>query len=249
MQKVLIAEENEEFLRALEERMQGLYQISSCRDGNEALELLRAFRPDVMVLDLMLPGLDGISLLQRAAAIGVRPVVLAMTRYISDYILGSLNALGVGYLMMKPCDVHATVCRVADLSQRINSPVFFHPDPRTLVSNLLVSLGVPTKLQGYAYLREAVLLMAHKPGQSMTKELYPAVGKCCGASAIQVERSIRSAIHAAWVRGDEQLWKLYFCCCPGGPAEKPTNAAFISRLADVVRREPQQSPVLNLAEG
>ena len=68
------------------------------------------------------------------------------------------------------------------------------------------------------------------PGQSVTKELYPAVAALCGGTAVQVERSMRSAIAAAWVRGDEQLWQMYF----PGEAERPTNTSFISRLADCV---------------
>lgn len=247
MLKVLIAEENEEFRCALAEKMRGLYQVRTCRNGNDALELLRDFRPDVLVLDLMVPGLDGISLLQSAASAGFRPAVLATTRYLSDYIFESLNTLGVGYLMLKPCDVHATVCRVADMTQRISGPLFSNPDPAAAVSNLLVSLGMPTKLAGYRYLREAILLMAEKPGQSITKELYPAVGKRCEASSVQVERSIRSAILAAWCRGDRQLWKLYFG--QAGLTEKPTNAAFISRLAETVKRQQQEEPARIFAEG
>lgn len=241
MLRVLVAEEDEEFCKALAEQMQGLYQVRSCREGNEALAMLRTFKPDVLVLDLMLPGLDGISLLQDAVASGLHPAVLATTRFASNYILETLTRLGVGYLMMKPCDVKATVCRVADLSQRMGSPLFSHPDPRTTASNLLLSLGVPTKLRGYGYLREAVLLMAGNPDQSITKELYPAVGRLCGATPVQVERSMRSAIHAAWCQGDRQLWKLYFGPAQAGFPQKPTNAAFISRMADALRTDKNLS--------
>lgn len=247
MLKVLIAEENEEFRCALAENMRGLYHVRTCRNGSEALELLHSFLPDVLVLDLLLPELDGISLLQSAASTGIRPAVLATTRYCSDYISDALNVLGVGYLMMKPCDVHATVCRVADLSQRMNGPLFSSLDPGTAASNLLVALGIPTKLHGYAYLREAVLLMAQKPGQSITKELYPAVGKRCGATGAQVERSIRAAIMAGWSGGDRQLWKIYFGAA--GVSARPTNGAFICRLAEAVKRETGGADIRILAEG
>lgn len=242
MPRVLIAEENEEFRTALAEQMRGLYQVRTCREGNEALAVLRDYRPDVLVLDLMLPGLDGLSLLQNAASEGLRPAVLATTRFASDYILESLKRLGVGYLMIKPCDISATVCRVADLSQRMGSPLFSHPDPRITVSNLLLSLGVPTKLRGYGYLREAVLLIAGNPDQSITKELYPAVAKRCGATPVQVERSMRSAIYAAWCQGDRQLWKLYFGPAQAGFPQKPTNTAFISRLADALSLDAPEAP-------
>lgn len=232
MLKLLIADGTEEFRLALADVLRGVYYVRTCREGNEALELLKSFCPDILVLDMMLPGLDGISLLQTAAASGFRPMVLATTRFANDYILESVDKLGVGYLMVKPCDVKATVSRIADLSQRLHQPIISQPDPRTHVSNLLLSLGIPTKLRGYGYLREAILLFAADPGQSITKELYPTVGILCESSAMHVERSIRSAIHTAWEHRDDRIWKLYFQPSADGSIPRPTNASFISRLAD-----------------
>ena len=232
IRKLLIADGSEEFALALVDALRGAYNLRVCRDGLEALEQIRSFRPDVLVLDLMLPGLDGISLLQSVASGGWKPTVLATTRFISEYILESVDRLGVGYLMVKPCDIRATVARIGDLTGRIRQPVPTRPEPRTDVSNLLLTLGIPVKLRGYAYLREAVLLMAAKPGQSITKELYPAVAEQCGAAPIHVERSIRSAIAAAWERRDEQIWRIYFSPGPDGCLTRPTNAEFICRLAD-----------------
>lgn len=230
--KLLIADGNEDFRLALAEALRGAYYVRSCRDGKEALELLHSFSPDVFVLDLMLPELDGISLLQTAVTSGIRPMVLATTRFLNDYVLDSVDLLGVGYLMVKPCDVRATVARIHDLSQKLRQPLVSQPDPRTHVSNLLLSLGIPTKLRGYTYLREAVLLMAKDPKQSITKELYPAVAALCGCESTHVERSIRSAIATAWKHRDDRIWQLYFQPGAGGSLPRPTNAAFISRLAD-----------------
>ena len=230
--KMLIADGSEEFASALADLVRGAYVLRQSRDGLEALALLGSFRPDILVLDLMLPGLDGISLLRQAAAAGLQPMVLATSRYVSDYVVEAVNQLGVGYLMMKPCDVRATAARLQDLTQRLKQPLFTQPDPRTAVSNLLLALGVPTKLRGYTYLREAVLERMRDPAQSVTKELYPTVAALCAATPIQVERSIRSAIAAAWTRRDEQMWRMYFQPDPDGQLPRPTNAAFISRLAD-----------------
>lgn len=232
MLKLLIADGTEEFRHALCDALRGAYHVRACADGCEALELLRTYSPDVLVLDLMLPGLDGISLLQQAAAAGMCPMVLATSRFLNDYVLEAADRMGVGYLMRKPCDVHATAARIADLSHHIRQPVPAKPDTRTQVSNLLLALGVPTKLRGYAYLREAILLMASNPGQSITKELYPAVGELCNSTAMHVERSARSAIAAAWEHRDINLWNLYFPQSGRGCESKPTNAAFISRLAN-----------------
>jgi DNA-binding response OmpR family regulator len=232
MLKLLIADGTEEFSQALCDALRGAYYVRACADGCEALELLRTYSPDVLVLDLMLPGLDGISLLQQATAAGICPMVLATSRFLNDYVLEAADRMGVGYLMRKPCDVHATVARIADLSRHIRQPIPAKPDTRTRVSNLLLALGVPTKLRGYAYLREAILLMASNPGQSITKELYPAVGELCNSTAMHVERSARSAIAAAWEHRDINLWNLYFPPNGRGCESKPTNAAFISRLAN-----------------
>lgn len=233
--KLLIADGNEEFRLALTQALQGVYYVRSCETGMEALEILRCYRPDILVLDLMLPELDGISLLQSAIAAGIRPMVLATTSFLNDYVLDCAEKIGVGYMMRKPCDIRATVARIADLSQRLQPAPVTQPDSRTTVTNLLLSLGVPTKLHGYAYLREAVLLMAKDPGQSITKELYPKVAALCGCDPKHVERSSRNAIASAWRCRDERVWQLYFPPGTDGTIPRPTNGTFISRLADSLR--------------
>lgn len=235
--KLLIAEGAEDFRVALADALRGAYHVRQCSDGREALEQMRKFLPDIVVLDMMLPGLDGITILEMATSAGLRPVVLATTRYLSDYVLEAAERFQVGYLMMKPCDVRAAVARISDLSQRIRQPMITQPNPRNHVSNLLLALGVATKLKGYSYLREAILLMAKDPAQSVTKELYPAVGALCNADADNVERSCRSAIVSAWNNRDDQLWQLYFAADGSGMLKRPTNATFISRLADTLRME------------
>ena len=146
--KLLIADGNEEFRRALAAELQGAYHVRCCGDGKEALSLLRSFVPDVLVLDLMLPELDGISLLQSAASAGLCPMVLVTSRFYNDYILGALGELSVGYMMRKPCDIPATAARIGDLSRHIRAPLVTPPDPQTQVTNLLLSLNIPSKLRG-----------------------------------------------------------------------------------------------------
>lgn len=235
--RLLIAEGSEEFRIALADALRGVYHVRQCAEGNEAMALLQSFQPDVMVLDLMLPGLDGITLLQRAVDAGIRPTVLATTRFVNDYVMDSVDRLAVGYLMVKPCDVRATIERLGDLSSRIRKPQLTRPEPRTHVSNLLLSLGVPTKLRGYSYLREAILLWQRDPGQSITKELYPAVAELCGCASVHVERSIRSAITAAWSHREEHLWRMFFPADASGDIPKPSNGTFIARLADCLRTD------------
>lgn len=234
MLKLLIAEANEEFRQSLAERVRGTYRLRTCQEGRETLEMMLAFKPDLVVLDMMLPGLDGITILEEASRCGVRPTVLAVTKWPSDYMVESAARLGVGYMMVKPCEVKATAQRLQDLAEHLEKPEVIRPEPRTAVSNILLALGISTKLRGYAYLREAILETVNRPGQSVTKELYPAVGKICGATKTQVERSIRSAINKAWDHRDETLWRRLFQPAPGEPLERPTNAVFITCIADRV---------------
>ena len=232
MQKLLIADKTEEFRRALADAVQRDYLIKTCQDGAQTLEMIRSFQPNALVLDLMMPGMDGISLLQKMAEMESRPVILATTRFSNDFVLERVSRLGVGYVMLKPCPVEAVAARLADLTGRGEISEVARLDCRGEATNMLQELGLSAKLKGYTCVREAVLLKMQDPAQSATKELYPAVAKICGGNAVQVEKAIRSAIHAAWERRNETLWRRYFQSGPDGGIPRPTNATFISRLAD-----------------
>lgn len=226
--KILLADPNEEFLHALTQVLRDRYCVYTASNGMQALQLLRKLEPEVLFLDLMLPELDGITLLQRIAENHIFPKTLASSRYLSEYTLEAAHRLGVGYVMLKPCDIYAVADRISDLTQNLTPLTLFQPDSRSAITNTLLQLGFSTKLRGFTYLREAILLMIKSQEQSITKELYPAVASLCNATSMQVERSIRSAIATAWQRRDASVWRAYF------PNEKtrPTNAAFICRLSD-----------------
>lgn len=238
-QKLLIADGTEECRSELCGALWGSYNVRTAQEGHEALSQLHSFQPDILVLDMLLPGLDGISLLQKAAEQGLHPVVLATTRMMSDYMSQALERMGVGYVMVKPCDAAAVAARVADLSQSLKAPLVTSPDQRTVIANALLNLGVPTKLKGYIYLREAVGLFAANPGQTITKELYSEVGSRCNATVTQVERSIRTAIEIAWAHRDPQAWGRLFPLSEDG---RPTNGEFVSRLAQCLTSQIQPAP-------
>lgn len=233
--KLLIADASEEFCAALAERLKGTYTVRICQEGQQTLRILCSWKPDILVVDLMLPGLDGISLLQQAAENGLRPKVLATTRFANDYVVESVNQMGVDYIMVKPCDIRATAMRIADLSQHLKPPTVSQPDSRTAVSNILLMLNMPTKLKGFAGTREAVLEFVRDPAQQITKELYPKVAKLYDGNARQVERTIRSAINAAWERRDEQVWRMYFPPDRNGVLRRPSNGAFITGIANHIQ--------------
>lgn len=232
--KVLIADGTEDFRLALAEALQNTYFVRSCKDGQEALALLKSYSPDILVLDLMLPGMDGISLLHEAAECGIHPMVLVTGKFFTDYMTEALVQLGVEYVLTKPCDLRSTIARIHDLNQRIHQPLIGRPDPRNHISSVLISLGVPVKYNGYPYLREAILLIAQKRDMGITKELYPAIAKTFGngQTAQNVERSIRNAIERAWYDRDERIWQQYFPAGRNGTVDRPSNSRFIHALAD-----------------
>lgn len=227
--KLLIADAAEEFRRALGDQVAESYTIRYCQNGREALELIRTFEPDALVLDLMIPEVDGISVLMQAAEQGARPVVLATTRFVSEYVMEAVTRLGVGYVILKPCDIRAAAARLMDLTQHLKPVSVTKPDPRTVVSNVLLRMSVPAKLRGYAALREGILLTMQCPGQMVTKELYPEVGRICGASKGQVERAMRSAIESAYDNRDDRVWGEYFNM--ENLSKRPSNGTFISTMA------------------
>lgn len=225
--KLLIADSSDDFLSALTEALGDHYQIFCCRNGKEALALLRREQCGIFVLDLMLPELDGITLLECAAAESLFPKVLATTPLLSVYVQTSAARLGVCYLVRKPCDITALAARVADLSR---GPVPTRQDERSFIADLMLSFRVKTKCRGYRFLTEGIFLLADTPGMSVTKELYPAIAKICGCSAKNVERPMRSALESAWKRRDGPIWNIYF---PDFP-ERPSSTEFICRLAQTL---------------
>ena len=240
-QTVLIADSSEEFRHSLAQALQGNYRIQCCRTGKEALSILRNEVPDLFIMDLMLPELDGLTLLQQLHEMGIHPTVLATTRLVNDYVISATTKLGVEYLMIKPCDIRAIVGRVRDLSsQKQPRPTLSAPNRRTHVSNMLTALGINSKLRGYNYLRVAILSMLENPMQSITKELYPAVARQLHCTPSQVERSIRNAIQQAWEKRNDDTWLQFFQGSEDGSVPRPSNATFICHLADRVQLDQMQ---------
>ena len=241
---VLIADSSEDFCLELQDILRWICCARTCTRGGKALKLLSELHPDVLVLDLMLPELDGISLLKAISATGRRPIILATTCLASDYIVSTAQRLGVDYLLVKPCDVHATAARVQEqlncLEQQNRDPA----DLRFRISGLLMMMGISVKLHGFRYLEEAIYQMLYTPNQSVTKELYPSVARVFETAGCHVERSIRSAILDAWDRRDDRIWQLYFPPDGKGVQKRPTNAVLITRIADGLRADSgRQTPL------
>lgn len=231
MRKLLIAESSDEFRMALEDALHGKYKIRSCASGRTAASLLDTFQPDIMILDMLLPELDGISILERAIASGVCPAVLATTRYINSFILQRLTNMSVSYVMVEPCDTDAVIARVHDLNRHI-APPLSDTEKQAYAGSLLQRLGFPNNLDGFLALKVAIPLLEAEPNQRLSKELYPKVALAIGScSDLQIEHAIRMAISAAWDKRDAAVWEDFF---PGSTVsgKRPSNRRFISALAE-----------------
>lgn len=234
MQKVFIADHCEDFSVVLTGALRARFQVEVCPDGTRALELIRASRPDVLILDLMLPGTPGMDILRAVREEQLCAAVIITSRFFSDYVLESLQRLHVDYAVRKPCAMQSIIDRVEELCAGINPTQTHQPDPHCAVSSILLSLGMPTNRKGFRYCRQAVLMMADDPSAQVTKEIYPTIGKQCGTSKTAVEKAIRSAIDTAWENRNNDLWRQYFVPAPNGQVPRPTNAQFLTRIADAI---------------
>ena len=226
---LIVADSSEDFGRALQLQFESFCTVHCCTDGREALDLLGRLHADVLVLDLMLPQMDGLSLLNALSATGDCPGILATSAYVSPYIQDAAEKLGVACLLEKPCELQKAEEAVRELLKRRERSC---PEDRFMrISGLLLHLGFSAKLRGYAYLRDAVLKFSEDPGLSIIKELYPCVAGIYGVTAEDVEHSIRSAAMDAWAHSLQGVWSLYFPQKPGTNGIRPSNAALIQGLA------------------
>lgn len=231
MQKLLIADSSDIFISALRASLEGQFQISVCTDGQSTLEQLQLEQPDILILNLMLPHKDGLTVLQQTT---FQPsVILAITMYMSAYVEQAITSLGVDYTMIAP-SVESVVLRLRDLLGQYRATTD-HTDPTAAAVHHLHLLNVPTHLDGYRQLCLALPMFAKNPRQLLTKELYPAVARLCGCpDGRAVEHSIRKAIQAAWHQKDNAIWRKYFTLHPHGKGACPTNKEFICRLAEIL---------------
>lgn len=227
MQTLLIADSNEAFRQQLAEAFQPHYRVLTCGNGLEALDILCREKCECLVLDLMLPELDGISMLEMAIARDVRPIVIAVSPLFTQYIFDVAETLGIGYLIRRPCPVKAIVSRMLDLKQRAN-PIWAS---REQLGRFLYWLGMSSGYNGYSSLMEALTLLAEDPSQSITKVLYPEVAKRIGTGPKAVERNIRSAIEHAWKIRDAERWSKLFPELDG----RPSNSLFFTRVLETLR--------------
>lgn len=233
MLKLLVADSSQIFTHSLSQMLSDSYRLQICDDGDTALALLQSFQPDVLIINLMLPRTDGLSVLQQTT---FRPkIIMAMTNYVSGYVEQTMTDLGVDYTMVTP-SLNALRLRLEDLVRKqivVSDPRDLH----ALTVGYLHALNVPTHLDGYRQLCLALPMYAKDPQQLLTKELYPAIAQVCGCKdGRAVEHSIRKAIQTAWRKRNSNVWRKYFPVGPRGTVPCPTNKEFICCLAEYLMR-------------
>lgn len=240
---LVIADDSTPNRRALVEHFDGLpgfAVIGEARSGTEALELVHALRPDLLILDDVLPHMDGLAVLSRLDP-ERRPLVLLLMSCASDALVQLYFQHGVAYCLLRPASPGLIAERAALIAGHQVMPRE-GPAGRPLqtartVSELLRRTGVPAHLQGYRYLKDAVQYVLESGGDlcGMTKELYPAVARLHNTVPARVERSIRHAIEVAWNRADLAELHRLFGSTVNHSRGKPTNSEFVAMLADHLR--------------
>lgn len=239
---VFIADGAEEFCAGLTSALQrtdGFQVVGTAGDGEQAIRLIGEKKPDILVLDLMLSKKDGLAVLKALSAMECKPVTVAVSAFVTEYVSAAAANLGARYLILKPCDMDALVERLKEIrgGESLRYPQQRRPDKasiESMVTGIIHEIGVPAHIKGYQYLREAIIIAVNDMDviNAITKVLYPQVAKTFQTTPSRVERAIRHAIEVAWDRGDLDTLQRFFGYTVSNTKGKPTNSEFIALIAD-----------------
>ena len=260
--KIIIADDNLEFVstfvKYLEEQ-EDMEVLATAKDGLEAYEKILTMKPDVVLLDVIMPHLDGIGVLEKLNEAGVLPVCIMLSAVGQDNITKRALMLGAQYYMVKPFEIDLLIKRIRDLkyTQSNNQVNFVMKDTvkssyitmdnskpkgdnlEALVTNIIHEVGVPAHIKGYQYLRDGIIMVIEDIDvlNQITKQLYPDLAKKHKTTPSRVERAIRHAIEVAWNRGQIDVVESIFGYTINANKGKPTNSEFIAMIADKLRLE------------
>ena len=255
---VLIADANEDYRMLMSDVIEKEGDMTVCgraADGLEALDVAAKLKPDVMLLDLVLPKLDGMEVLRRLPDTGCGCGVLVVSGFYNEKVVSQCSELGAYYFMPKPCDVPTLLARVREVYGYTHNAVGMltvsrpapvtrtEPSLEAVVTDIIHEIGVPAHIKGYQYLREAIILTIQDMDviNAVTKVLYPEVAKKFNTTPSRVERAIRHAIEVAWDRGDIETLQKFFGYTVSNIKGKPTNSEFIAMIADCLSLRRKQA--------
>jgi len=252
---VFIADSAEDFcanLTAALQQTEGFQVVGCANDGEQALRRIAELKPQILVLDLMLAKRDGISILKTLNTMDRRPITLATSGFVTEYVASTAANLGARYLMLKPCDMMALVERLEEIRGAGQRTALPRRSDKTgiesMVTSIIHEIGVPAHIKGYQYLREAIIIAVNDMDviNAITKVLYPQVAKTFQTTPSRVERAIRHAIEVAWDRGDLDTLQRFFGYTVSNTKGKPTNSEFIALIADKLQLQLKSAEAAQL---
>ncbi|MDF2628154.1 MAG: sporulation transcription factor Spo0A [Symbiobacteriaceae bacterium] len=264
MIKVLIGDDNRDFCELLRSYVEGqpdLELVGVANNGTEVLDLIERAVPDVIILDIIMPHLDGIGVLERLNDMNlpVRPKIIMLTAFGQENITQKVLEMGADYYVLKPFSLDVLGTRIRQLAgsaptsatpptvaTKEVAPAYVPPRTRSLdndVTTIIHEIGIPAHIKGYRYLREAIMMVVNRVDLlgCVTKELYPTIARNHGTTSSRVERAIRHAIEVAWSRGNVEVITGLFGHTVNRERGKPTNSEFIAMVADKLRMETKAS--------
>jgi len=260
--RVLTVDDNVRVLELYEELLKkdgGIELLGRAEDGLEAVKKIKELLPDVVLLDIIMPKMDGLGVLEQIrndTEIKRQPRVIVVTAIGQERVTESAFALGASFYIMKPFDGAVILQRIhqvmgngsfcksegtvrAGVEQVVDKEYHLEAD----VTDIIHEIGVPAHIKGYQYLRDAIMLSVDDTEMlnSITKVLYPSIAKRHKTTPSRVERAIRHAIEVAWSRGKTDTIDALFGYTVSGGKGKPTNSEFVALIADKIRLEYKMS--------
>ena len=255
---VAIADDNQrtvEMMTELLEQESDIEVIASADDGEEALRIIKEKQPDVVLLDIIMPKLDGIGVLERLQTedLSKRPIIIMVSAMGQENVCEEAMELGASYFILKPFDLRTIIKQIkqAKIKQQIPERPFVSVPEKIhgltenqleiIITNMIHEIGVPAHIKGYQYLRDSIMMAVCDMDilNSITKQLYPSIAQKFDTTPSRVERAIRHAIDIVWTKGNQELLKEIFGTFVMEGQERPTNSQFIAAVADWMRLEHQ----------
>lgn len=249
--KLLVIDDNSSLVKMIEEYFSKTTNIEVsfvANNGEDGIDLINKHQEevDLILLDLVMPKVDGIEVLQYLKEKGIDKKVIVLTSYNSREMIRKVSELGANYFMLKPFELTTLrnkIEKVYGNSENSSENLdYFQNNLQISISKTLHELGVPSHIKGYQYIREGITLLFKNPDYigGITKELYPTIAKTFDSTASRVERAIRHAIDISWNRANWDLMVDLFGYTVDIDGAKPTNSEFIVTIADKLRLEFNQ---------
>lgn len=246
--KVLMIDDNIELVNMVKEYFSDHASIDvslEAHDGVEGLKLIKENQNDydVVILDLIMPNKDGISVLEDMKEMKLDKNVIVLTSYNAQDMIRKVSELGVDYFILKPFELSELEKRVIECAEgtKYNNKSIdvYHNNLQISITKILHELGIPSHIKGYQYIREGISILYERPEVvgGITKELYPDIAAKFNTTVSRVERAIRHAIEVSWNRGNWDLMEEIFGHSVDIDKAKPTNSEFIVTVADKLRLE------------